>query len=146
MHDIHTTYCMSDHPGLITVCTKKNVFTVSFSGHLALFYHLFCIVMEKIAVCWKRREKDELLVKKTFPKSEQKRRCSKKKLMPLFCFQCHLHPQKLTRDELLPVSSRQGLWEISGWQLRFQKLNVGNLKFVVSKVWTQTTLQHTFLD
>lgn len=104
--------------------------------------------MEQIAECWKMERKrwafsEENLFRHTenTPADVLKNWC-----LPLFCLQCHLHPQKLAGDELrLGNSNPQWFWEISGWQLRFLKLNEGNFKSDVSKVWTLTTLNTTDL-
>ena len=78
--------------------------------------------------------------------SPAQNRCPRKNWCLYSAFSVILAHKKLAGDELfLWSSSPQWFWEISRWQLRLLQLDVGNLEFDVSKIWTPTAPNTTDL-
>lgn len=121
--------CMSDHPDLslwinILLYKKKNPLCPCkvIPSHVIIPW----IVMEQIAKCWKMERKrwafsEENLFCHTenTPADVLKNWC-----LPLFCFQCHLHPQKLAGDEQPTVVLRNFWMTVEIFKAEWGKFQV----------------------
>lgn len=130
---IHTTSCVSDHPGLIIICVQNNCLLRVLVKVVMPYVDISSIVMEQITVCWKN---DELLVKGTFPES---RRYPQENWILYSAFSVIF-----THNSLREMRSQQWWWEISGWQLRFLQLNgaAWSLMLVKSRLRLRTFLEY----